>query len=145
MNDSSEQQAAMESLRAPAGRDVVDRVTAERLNAPRLHAVDAVAELEDKVGEERAARRKAEAAANEMAVLVARVRAELAEATEARTVAEATAGQMAELIAKEHQRIGKLEDELRLAWAQVPMIEQADLDPGRKPRIAKRAKRVLGR
>jgi chromosome segregation ATPase len=153
MSDSSDQQAAMEPLRAPAGRDVVERVTAERLAPPRLRAVDAdrqgdsdrVAGLEDQVTEERAARKKAEAAANEMAVLIARVRAELAEAREARETADATAGQMAELIAKEHERTRKLEDELRLAWAQVPMVEQAELDPGRKPRMAKRAKRALGR
>ena len=35
-------------------------------------------------------------------------------------------------------------DELRLAWAQVPMVEQADLSPG-KPSLADKAKRALKR
>jgi hypothetical protein len=150
MSDSSEQHAAMDSLRAPAGKEVVERVTAERLSSPHLHAVaagerpaeDRVAALEGQVTEERAARRKAETAANDMAVMIARVRADLAEARDARQEAEATAGQMAALIAKEHQRGRKLEDELRLAWAQVPMLEQSELDPGHKPRLRKRAKRA---
>jgi seryl-tRNA synthetase len=149
MSDTTEQHAAIDQLRAPAAPDVVERVTAERLAPPRLRAVDAetplgdrVAMLEGQVTEERAARRKAEAAANEMAVLIARVRAQLAGEREARQEAEATADQMAALVAKEHERARKIEDELRLAWAQVPMVEQQELDPGTKPRLAKRAKRA---
>ena len=142
----------MEPLRAPAGREVVDRVTAERLaGQPHLRAVEAtdaaadrVAELESQLTEERAARKKAEAAANEMAVLVARVRTQLAEEREARQDAEETATQMASLLAKEHERVRNAEEELRLAWAQVPMVEQRDLSPG-KPSVSQRAKRVLGR
>ena len=153
MSDGIDQQAAMDSLRAPAGRDVVERVTQERLSPPHLRAVEApgaeemaarVAELESQLTEERAGRKKAEAAANEMAVLVARVRNELADEKQAREEAEATAGQMAALIAQEHERVRKAEDELRLAWAQVPMVEQNDLSPG-KPSIAQKAKRALKR
>ena len=144
----------MESLRAPAGRDVVERVTAERLTGqPRLRAVDTealvapadgVAELESQLTEERAARKKAEAAANEMAVLVARVRNELGDEREAREAAEQTAVDMAALIAQEHERARQAEEELRLAWAQVPMVEQHELSAGKTP-IAKRWKRSLGR
>src|SRR5215217_1573878 len=180
MSDGIDQQAAMESLRAPAGRDVVERVTAERLGQPHLRAVEApesglaerlaelesqlteeragrkkaeaaergpaerLAELESQLTEERAGRKKAEAAANEMAVLVARVRTQLAEAKQAREDAEATAGQMAALIAQEHEHSRKLEEELRLAWAQVPMVEQRELSPG-KSSLSQRAKRALGR
>jgi hypothetical protein len=152
MSDHIDQQAAMESLRAPAGREVVDRVTAERLGQPHLRAVEAleadvvarIAELESQLTEERAGRRKAEAAANEMAVLVARVRTQLAEEKQAREDAEATAGQMAALIAQEHERVRNAEEELRLAWAQVPMVEQRDLSPG-KTTMSQRAKRALGR
>ena len=142
----------MDSLRAPAGRDVVERVTQERLGPPHLRAVEAtetpeaarIAELESQLTEERAGRKKAEAAANEMAVLVARVRTQLAEEKQGREDAEATAGQMAALIAQEHDRVRKAEEELRLAWAQVPMVEQRDLSPG-KPSMSQRAKRALGR
>jgi septal ring factor EnvC (AmiA/AmiB activator) len=150
MSDGTDHHAAMESLRAPAGREVVDRVTAERLGQPHLRAVEAdaeagrIAELESQLTEERAGRRKAEASANEMAVLVARVRTQLAEEREAREAAEDTAGQMAALLAKEHERTRKAEDELRLAWAQVPMVEQSDLSPG-KSSLSGRAKRALGR
>jgi len=152
MSDGTDHQAAMDSLRAPAGRDVVERVTAERLGPPHLHAVEVpdtaesarIAELESQLTEERAGRKKAEAAANEMAVLVARVRTQLAEAKQAREDAEATSGQMAALIAQEHERSRKLEEELRLAWAQVPMVEQRELSPG-KPSLSQRAKRALGR
>lgn len=152
MSDGIDQQAAMDSLRAPAGRDVVERVTQERLGQPHLRAVEAadtealarIAELESQLSEERAGRKDAEAAANEMAVLVARVRTQLAEEKQGREDAEATAGQMAALIAKEHERVRKAEEELRLAWAQVPMVEQRDLSPG-KPSISQRAKRALGR
>jgi hypothetical protein len=152
MSDGMDQQAAMESLRAPAGRDLVDRVTAERLGQPHLRAVDAetaagaerVAELESQLSEERAARKKAEAAANEMAVLIARVRVQLTEERGAREAAETTAGEMAALVAQEHERTRKAEDELRLAWAQVPMVEQAELSPG-KSSLSQRAKRALGR
>jgi len=152
MSDGFDQQSAMESLRAPAGRDVVDRVTAERLAPPHLHAVDApvktdadrVAELESQLTEERAGRKKAEAAANEMAVLVARVRTQLAEEKQAREEAEATAAQMATLLAQEHEQVRKVEDELRLAWAQVPMLEQRELGAG-KPTLSQRAKRAIGR
>ena len=147
MSDGIDQQAAMDSLRAPAGRDVVERVTQERLSPPHLRAVEApgAEEMAARVAElERAGRKKAEAAANEMAVLVARVRNELADEKQAREEAEATAGQMAALIAQEHERVRKAEDELRLAWAQVPMVEQSDLSPG-KPSIAQKAKRALKR
>jgi seryl-tRNA synthetase len=152
MSDGIDQQAAMDSLRAPAGRDVVERVTQERLGQPHLRAVEAaeaadvarIAELESQLTEERAGRKKAEAAANEMAVLVARVRTQLAEEKQAREDAEATAGQMAGLIAQEHDRVRKAEEELRLAWAQVPMVEQRDLSPG-KSSLSQRAKRALGR
>ena len=152
MSDGIDQQAAMESLRAPAGRDVVERVTAERLGQPHLRAVEApdgglgerLADLESQLTEERAGRKKAEAAANEMAVLVARVRTQLAEEKQAREEAEATSAQMATLIAQEHERVRKVEDELRLAWAQVPMLEQRDLSPGRAS-LSQRAKRALGR
>jgi chromosome segregation ATPase len=152
MSDSSDQQQAMEPLRAPAGREVVERVTAERLGPPRLHAVDSqpssledrVSELEAQVTEERAARRKAESAANEMAVLIARVRTELAEERSAREAAEATADQMAGLIAEEHARSRKLEEDLRSAWGQIPMYEQSDLEPV-KPTLVQRAKRGLKR
>jgi hypothetical protein len=149
MSEGIDQPAAMESLRAPAGREVVERVSAERLNGPHLRAVEPepvddprIAELESQLTEERAARKKAEAAANEMAVLVARVRNDLADERAARESAEATAGQMAALLAKEHERVRKAEDELRLAWAQVPMFEQSELTPGR-PSAARRARRRL--
>jgi hypothetical protein len=143
MSDSSDQNAAMEPLRAPAGRDVVDRVTAERLGQPRLHAVDspaaptadAVADLEAQLTEERAARKEADAAANEMAVLVARVRTELADA-------KATADQLATLLAQEHQRSRKLEEDLRVAWGQVPMIEQGDLPPVKQNVIGRALRRA---
>ena len=152
MSDGIDHQAAVDSLRAPAGREVVDRVTAERLGQPHLRAVDAEAvaaddrlvALESELTEERAARKQAEAAANEMAVLVARVRTQLAEERSAREAAEATAGEMAALIAQEHERTRRAEEELRLAWAQVPMVEQTDLSPG-KPSLSARAKRALGR
>lgn len=141
----------MESLRAPAARDVVDRVTSERLSGqPHLRAVDLdtasdhQADLESQLTEERAARRKAEAAANEMALLVARVRTELADEKQAREAAEQTAGQMAALLAQEHERVRQAEEDLRIAWAQVPMFEQRDLGPA-KPSLALRAKRALGR
>src|SRR3954462_5333182 len=138
MSDGIDQQAAMDSLRAPAGRDVVERVTQERLAPPHLRAVDVpetadsarIAELESQLTEERAGRRRAGAAANEMAVLVARVRTQLADEKQAREDAEATAGQMAGLIAQEHERARKAEEELRLAWAQVPLVEQRELSPG---------------
>jgi hypothetical protein len=152
MSDGIDQQAAMNSLRAPAGRDVVERVTQERLGSPHLRAVEVadsagtarIAELESQLTEERAGRKKAEAAANEMAVLVARVRTQLAEEKQAREDAEATAGQMAALIAQEHERARKAEEELRRAWAQVPMVEQCDLSSA-KPSFSQRAKRALGR
>ena len=152
MSDGIDQQRAMESLRAPAGRDVVERVTAERLGQPHLRAVEApetdlserVAELELLLGEERTARKTAEAEANEMAVLVARVRTELAEAKQARDTAETTAGQMAALIAQEHERSRKLEEELRKAWAQVPMFEQREISVA-KATFGQRAKRAFGR
>jgi len=143
----------MESLGAPAGPDVVERVTAERLGGqPRLRAVettdvvasDRIAELESQLTEERAARRKAESAANEMAVLVANVRNDLAEAREGRETAEHTAGEMAALIAQEHERARKAEEELRLAWAQVPMVDQRDLSPAKTP-LSARVKRAIGR
>jgi hypothetical protein len=140
MSDVSEQRA-MESLGAPAGRDVVERVTAERLRP--LHAVEEDG-LEARLAEERTARKKAESAANEMAVLVARVRTQLAEEREARETAEATANKMAALVAQEHERSRKLEDELRLAWAQVPMVEQRDIRPA-KPSLSERARRALRR
>jgi hypothetical protein len=144
MSDHFDQQAAMDSLRAPAGREVVDRVTAERLGQPHLRAV-AVPETAEgaRIAELEAQLKQAEADANEMAVLVARVRTELATEKEARAIAEATAGEMASLIAQEHDRVRKAEEELRLAWAQVPMVEQRDLSPG-KPSFAARARRVLG-
>ena len=151
MSESSDQHAAMESLRAPAGREVVDRVTAERLGPPRLHAVDAeveatsaaerVAALEADLDVERAARREAEAAANEMALLVARVRTELAEERRAREAAETTAREMATLIAQEHERSRGLEQDLRAARGQIPMYEQDEL--GVRPNLAQRAKRLL--
>lgn len=152
MSDGTDHQAAMDSLRAPAGRDVVSRVTAERLGQPHLRAVELpetpdtarIAELESQLTEERAGRKKAEAAANEMAVLVARVRTQLAEEREARQDAEETATQMASLLAKEHQRVRNAEEELRLAWAQVPMVEQRELGAG-KASLSVRAKRALGR
>lgn len=153
MSDRTDQPAAMESLGAPAGRDVVERVTAERLaGPPHLRAVDSVtapapdrvAEIESQLTEERAARRKAEAAANEMAVLVARVRTQLAEEKQARGTAEQTAGEMAALLAQEHERVRKAEEELRIAWAQVPMIDQRDLSAPR-PTLTQRARRALGR
>jgi hypothetical protein len=152
MSDGIDQQAAMDSLRAPAGDDVVDRVTQERLAPPHLRAVEVeentdaarIAELESQLTEERAGRKKAEAAANEMAVLVARVRTQLADEKQAREDAEETTGQMAALIAQEHDRVRKAEEELRLAWAQVPMVEQGDLSPG-KSSLSQRAKRALGR
>ncbi len=148
MSDSSDQQAAMESLGAPAGRDVVARVKAERLGQPHLHAVDSpslapeqrVAELEAQLTEERAARKKAEAAANEMAVLIARVRTERAEEAKAREAAEATVDQMAALVAQEHARTRELEHDLRVARGQIPMVEQHELD-GTKPGLMQRALR----
>ena len=142
----------MESLGAPAAPDLVERVTAERLTGqPRLRAVDSdalathrVAELESQLADERAARKEAEAAGNEMAVLVSRVRTELAEEKQARATAEQAAGEMAALIAQEHERARKAEDELRLAWAQVPMVEQGELSPGKLP-LSRHWKRALGR
>ena len=152
MSDSSDHNAAMDSLRAPAGREVVDRVTAERLGQPRLHAVDSatvsdadrLAELETQLTEERAARRKAEAAANEMALLIAGVRTELAEERKAREAAEATAEQMASLIAQENERSRKLEQDLRAARGQIPLVEQHELDPA-KPGLVQRALRGMQR
>jgi hypothetical protein len=152
LSDGTDHQAAMDSLRAPAGRDVVERVTAERLGQPHLRAVEApetaddarIAELESQLTEERAGRKKAEAAANEMAVLVARVRTQLAEEKQAREDAEATAGKMAALIAQEHERARKAEEELRRAWAQVPMVEQRELSAD-KQSLGQRWKRALGR
>jgi chromosome segregation ATPase len=162
MSDLSDQQvAAMEPLRAPSGRDVVDRVHAERLGAPRLHAVESadpaseierlsnlLAALEDRVGKEQDERKKAEATANEMAVLVAKTRNELADVRSAKETAEAAANEIAALIAGENsracaaeQRATKAEEELRLAWAQVPMFEQAELSPG-KPKLKDRAFRL---
>jgi len=153
MSDRTEEHAALESLGAPAGPDVVERVKAERLSGqPRLRAVDSVdvdlnarvADLESQLTEERAARKKAESAANEMAVLVANVRNELAEVKQARDAAEQTTGEMAALIAQEHERVRKAEDELRLAWAQVPMVDQHDLSPAKTP-LGKRVKRAIQR
>src|SRR3954451_9091305 len=62
-------QAALESLRAPAGSDLVHGVTAGRGGQPQLRAVEAadpeaaarIAELESQLPEERAGRKKAEA------------------------------------------------------------------------------------
>ena len=154
MSDRTDQQAAMDSLGEPAGRHVVDRVTAERLAVqPRLRAVDALeapasadrlAELESQLIEEPAARRKAESAANEMAVLVARVRNDLADERQAREAAEQTAAEVAALIAREHERVRQVEDELRLAWAQVPMVDQQDLSAGKRP-LGRRWKRAIER
>jgi len=152
MSDAIDQEAAMGSLGEPAGPDVVERVTAERLgHQPHLRAVETpdaaanrVAELEAQLTEERDARKKAEAAANEMALLVANVRQELAESREAQAAAEQTAGEVAALIAQEHERARKAEEELRLAWAQVPMVEQRDLSPGKTP-MSQKMKRALGR
>lgn len=148
MSDTSDQHAAMQPLRAPAGRDVVDRLTAERLGQPRLHAVDSetitdaqrIVELEAQLEQERAARREAESSANEMAVLVARVRTDLAEERKVREAAEATADQMAALIAREHERSRALEGDLRAARGQIPMVEQHELDPA-KPGLIQRALR----
>jgi hypothetical protein len=165
MSDLRDQQAtAMESLRAPSGRDVIDRVKAERLGAqPRLRAVDteldpaaeaeqlaeALAIADSKLEEERAARRKAEAAANEMAILVARVRNDLSEERSARYQAENTANEVAKLIATEHERtraaeasLKKAEDQLRIAWAQVPMFEQSELAQETNS-LRRRARRAL--
>jgi hypothetical protein len=151
MSDHTDQHASVDPLGAPAGRDVVERVTAERLAPPRLRAVDQstdaerVSELESQVTEERAARKKAEAAANEMAVLIARVRTDLAEERQGRETAEATANQMAGLVAQEHDRSRALEQDLRLARAQMPMLEQHELAPAKKPGMGQRARRALGR
>jgi hypothetical protein len=149
MSDSREQQA-VDQLGAPAGDDVVDRVTAERLAPPRLRAVganadDRVAELESQLDEERAARTEAEASANEMALLVAQVRTELAAERDTRERAEATAGEMAGLVAMEHERTRRLEEDLRVTRAQVPMIDQHELAASKKPRAGKRVRRALGR
>ena len=162
MSDLSEQQAAaLEPLRAPSGRDIVDRVHAERLGAPRLHAVDStdtaseierlselLAALEARVAKEQEERKQAEATANEMAVLVAKTRNELADTRAAKETAEAAANEIAALIAGENsraraaeERATKAEEELRLAWAQVPMFEQAELSPG-KPTLKDRALRI---
>src|SRR5881275_443983 len=93
MTDLSEQEAAaLEQLRAPSGLDIVERVHAERLGSPaHLRAKDS-----------------AEAAANEIAALIA------GENSRARAAEE---------------RADKAEDELRLAWAQVPMFEQSEMSP----------------
>jgi hypothetical protein len=149
MSDSREQHA-VDQLGVPAGDDVVDRVTAERLAPPRLRAVGAavdarVAELATQIAGERAARQEAEASANEMALLVAQVRNELAAERDARERAEATADEMAGLVALEHDRNRRLEEDLRVARAQVPMIDQHELSASRKPRAAKRVRRALGR
>ena len=153
MSDRTDQQAAMDSLGAPAAPHLVERVTAERLaRPPRLRAVDApeagptdrAAELESQLTEERAARKEAESAANEMAVLVARVRQELAEERQARASAEQAAAETAALIAQEHERSRRTEEELRLAWAQVPLLDQRDLSPA-KPPLGQRWKRAVGR
>ena len=147
MSDAMDQQAAMDSLRAPAGRDVVERVTAERLGQPHLRAVDAVDAPQSieaaRIAELEAQVKEAEAAAHEMALLVARVRTEVAEEKQARAIAEATAGEMAELIALENERVRKAEEDLRLAWAQVPMVDQRDLTPA-KASFTQRARRALG-
>jgi len=152
----------MEQLRAPSDRDIVERVHAERLG--RLHVVDSsdpaaevqrlsemLAALEGRVAEEQAERKKAEATANEMAVLVARVRNELAEVQADKETAEAAANEIAGLIAGENsraraaeERAAKAEEELRLAWAQVPMFEQTEFSPG-KPTLKDRVGRLTGR
>jgi DNA repair exonuclease SbcCD ATPase subunit len=156
MSELSEQEAAaLEQLRAPSDREVVERVHAERLGTPaRLHVVDSsdpaaevqrlsemLAALEGRVAEEQAERKKAEAMANEMAVLVARVRNELADVKADKEAAEAAANEIAALIAGENararaaeERATKAEEELRLAWAQVPMFEQSELSPN-KPKL----------
>jgi septal ring factor EnvC (AmiA/AmiB activator) len=161
MSDLSDKQAAaMEPLRAPSGREVIERVHAERLGQPRLRAVDPempadpaaeverltvlLASLEARIAEEQAARKKAGANANEMAVLVARVRNELSDERSARIAAEQTANEMAGLVAAENERARKAEDQLRIAWAQVPMFEQAELSPG-KPSLRDRARRAAKR
>jgi chromosome segregation ATPase len=151
MSDPKERQA-VDPLGAPASDDVVKRLTAERLAPPLPRALgqtaDAparIAELESQLTEERAARKKAEAASNEMALLVAQVRTELAAEREELEHAQTTARQMAELVAEEHERSRRLAEDLRVARAQVPMIDQHELDPGKKPRAAKRMRRVLGR
>jgi hypothetical protein len=149
MSDGTDRHMAMDTLRAPAGPELVERVTAERLAHPHLRAVDVeeaaqaerITALEAQLAEERAGRTKAEDAVNEMAMIVASVRTELAEVKQARETAESTAAEMAALIAKEHERVRKAEEELRLAWAQVPMIEQRDVDPGKS--LARRARRAL--
>ena len=41
-------------------------------------------------------------------------------------------------------RLRQAEDELRLAWAQVPMVDQRDLGPARTP-LSQRVKRAFGR
>jgi hypothetical protein len=156
MSDIRDQQVrAMEPLRAPSGHEVMERVAAERLgDVPRLHAVDPTAEVErlsellaaaeSSITEERAARKRAEASANEMAVLVARVRNELSEERSGRISAETTANEIAGLIASENERARKLEDQLRIAWAQVPMREQQDM-PAPKRTLGERVKRGLKR
>jgi hypothetical protein len=149
MSDSRERQA-VDPLGAPASDDVIERVTAERLAPPRLRPVDAVvdsrvAELETQVAEERAARKEAEASANEMALLIARVRTELAAEREALECAKATAAEMAALVAQEHERSRRLEEDLRVARAQVPMIDQHRLGAAKKPRAGQRIRRALGR
>jgi hypothetical protein len=80
-----------------------------------------------------------------MALLVAQVRTELAAEREARERTEATAGEMAGLVAMEHERTRRLEEDLRVARAQVPMIDQHELAASRKPRASKRVRRALGR
>jgi septal ring factor EnvC (AmiA/AmiB activator) len=155
MSELSEQEAAaLDQLRAPSGREVVERVHAERLGTPaRLHVVDSdpaaevqrlsemLAALEGRVADEQEKRKEAEATANEMAVLVAKTRNELAEARASKETAEAAANEIAALIASENsrareaeERATKAEEELRLAWAQVPMFEQSELSPN-KPKL----------
>ncbi len=145
----------MDPLRAPSGPDVMDRVAAERLGeVTHLHAVDPTSEVErlsellaaaeSRITEEKTARKRAESSANEMAVLVARVRNELSEERSARMAAEETANQIAGLIAQENERARKLEDQLRIAWAQVPMVEQTEI-PAPKFTLGERVKRGLKR
>jgi hypothetical protein len=119
----------------------MDRVTAERLGTvePHLRAVDPTAEVErltellaaaeSRIAEEKAGRKRAETNANDMAVMVARVRNELSEERSARIAADETSGQLAKLIADENAKSRKLEEQLRLAWGQIPMVEQVDLEP----------------
>jgi seryl-tRNA synthetase len=133
MSDLRERQA-VDALGAPPGDAVGDTSPEGR-----------IAELEAQLAAERAARVEAEASADEMALLIERVRGELDAQREAQAGAEATAREIAGLVAQQHERTRRLEEDLRAARAQVPMVDQQQIRAAHKRRAGRRVRRALGR